>query len=136
MCSQSTAQTEIDQKALVVPQPLMKDHIPPQKRLQKRITAFLSSSTKPEHKFRILSLDGGGMRGIFVSVVLDRLVQRFPTLLQEVELVAGTSTGAILTALIAAGYPPRSCTAVYRRHLAEVFKSNTTRRLRFVVRCG
>ena len=44
------------------------------------------------------------MRGVFVSVVLQRLVARFPTLLQEVDLIAGTSTGAILTALLATGF--------------------------------
>ena len=80
-------------------------------------------------KFKILSLDGGGMRGIFVSVVLSRLVHRFPTLLQEVDVIAGTSTGAILASLLAAGYPPSTCTMIYRRHLAEVFKSETSRRM-------
>lgn len=151
---------------LVNPQPLDPTFSPPEKRLLERIHDFTIPGARGR-RFRILSLDGGGMRGVFVSVVLQRLVARFPTFLQEVDLIAGTSTGAILTALLATGfvcvahiglavasrgatvasdlffvvvsltcransrrYPPATCTAIYRRHLAEVFKSETYRRVR------
>ena len=118
----------MDQDAVVLAQPFAKDYVPPVKRLMHRIHEFCAADCK--RKFKILSLDGGGMRGIYVSAILERLVQRFPTLLQEVDLIAGTSTGAILTALLATGYPPSTCTAIYRRHLADVFKLEATRKYR------
>src|SRR4051812_43474403 len=47
-------------------------------------------------KFLILSIDGGGMRGVITTIVLERLCKRFPTLLDRVGLVAGTSNGSMV----------------------------------------
>ena len=68
---------------LVNPQPLAENYELPEKRLLHRINDFTVPGAHGR-RFRLLSLDGGGMRGVFVSVVLQRLVQRFPTFLQEV----------------------------------------------------
>ena len=46
--------------------------------------------------FFVLSLDGGGVRGLFTIRVLERLCERLPWLLDRVNLVAGTSTGGLL----------------------------------------
>jgi patatin-like phospholipase/acyl hydrolase len=50
----------------------------------------------------------GGVRGVLTAGILRRLVKsgRFPTLLQDADLIAGTSTGGILALLFAAGYTP------------------------------
>lgn len=37
--------------------------------------------------YRILSLDGGGLRAIIETVILSRLVEVFPDLLQRVDLI-------------------------------------------------
>lgn len=44
---------------------------------------------KKRKEFRILSLDGGGVRAIIQSTILARLLQRFPNLLNEIDLIAG-----------------------------------------------
>lgn len=47
--------------------------------------------------FRILSIDGGGIKGLIPAVVLDRIEQRVGRPIAECfDLVAGTSTGGIL----------------------------------------
>ncbi|MGA3230857.1 MAG: patatin-like phospholipase family protein, partial [Candidatus Binatus sp.] len=50
--------------------------------------------------FRILSFDGGGIRGVLTAVLLDRLLAEYPALLQDrpdtITMFAGTSTGGIL----------------------------------------
>jgi patatin-like phospholipase/acyl hydrolase len=47
--------------------------------------------------FRILSLSGGGVRGIYQAVYLDKLMTRRPQPLSDYfDLIAGTSTGAII----------------------------------------
>lgn len=59
----------------------------------------------------VLSLDGGGMRGLYSATVLKVLGERFANLQRSgpldigrgFDLVVGTSTGAILAAGIAAG---------------------------------
>ncbi|EKX34472.1 hypothetical protein GUITHDRAFT_80524, partial [Guillardia theta CCMP2712] len=47
-------------------------------------------------EFRILSLDGGGVRGILSAVILARLLKAVPTFLDNVDLLAGTSTGGLI----------------------------------------
>ena len=59
--------------------------------------------------FRIIALDGGGIRGALTAVLLERLQQRYPSLLNPaaaVTLFAGTSTGGILALGLAAGLTP------------------------------
>lgn len=46
--------------------------------------------------YRILSIDGGGFRGLFTARLLERLEWEVPGFLERFDLVAGTSTGAIL----------------------------------------
>ena len=44
-------------------------------------------------QFRILTIDGGGIRGLFTLVLLERLRQAQPGFLDKVDFFAGTSTG-------------------------------------------
>jgi patatin-like phospholipase/acyl hydrolase len=56
-------------------------------------------------KYRILSIDGGGIRGIVTEVLMQRL-KATPGLegfLEQVDLIAGTSTGGLLALGIARG---------------------------------
>ena len=53
--------------------------------------------------YHILSLDGGGIRGIFSARVLERLEQAVPGFLGQLNLLAGTSTGGIIALGLAAG---------------------------------
>src|SRR4051812_20983594 len=46
-------------------------------------------------EYRILALDGGGVRGAFTSRLIERL-EAATGLLAETDLVAGTSTGGII----------------------------------------
>jgi hypothetical protein len=39
--------------------------------------------------YRVLSLDGGGVRAVMQAVILQRLSTVFPNLLQEVDMFAG-----------------------------------------------
>lgn len=53
---------------------------------------------------RILSIDGGGIRGIVPTIVLQRLAaEPGLDLLDRVDLVAGTSTGGLVALALAAG---------------------------------
>jgi len=53
--------------------------------------------------YRILSLDGGGIRGVLTASLLERLEEKQPGFLTLVDLFAGTSTGGILALGLASG---------------------------------
>jgi patatin-like phospholipase/acyl hydrolase len=56
-------------------------------------------------KYRILSIDGGGIKGIIPAIILQRIAQE-PDLedwLDPVDLIAGTSTGGLLALALAHG---------------------------------
>ncbi len=50
----------------------------------------LNGEKTTKKKCLILSIDGGGLRGIITTLVLERLVAKFPTLLSHVTVLAGT----------------------------------------------
>ncbi|KAL6055114.1 Phospholipase, patatin family protein [Balamuthia mandrillaris] len=56
--------------------------------------------------FRILSLDGGGLRAIMEAVLLTRLVRIFPDLMERIDLFAGVSGGSIVASALATGHSP------------------------------
>jgi uncharacterized protein len=70
----------------------------------------------------ILSLDGGGIRGVLTAQLLVRLQAACP-FLEHVELLAGTSTGGILALALAKGMPPSQLVALYREWGARIFGS-------------
>ena len=47
-------------------------------------------------KYHILSLDGGGIRGLLTARILERILKEYPQLFQHTDLFAGVSTGSIL----------------------------------------
>jgi predicted acylesterase/phospholipase RssA len=63
---------------------------------------------------RILTIDGGGVRGIIPAVLLAALERTTGRLTREAfDFVAGTSTGAVLAAGIAAGIPAARLVDLY-----------------------
>jgi len=69
-----------------------------------------------------LSINGGGIRGIIPCSVLASLEQKTGKLTREIfSYVAGTSTGALLAAGVAAGIPASELLTVYTTRSREVF---------------
>jgi uncharacterized protein len=71
--------------------------------------------------YRILSLDGGGIRGTLTIRLIERLTEKFPAFLENVDLIAGTSTGGILALCLAAGLTPRHVREMYQDLGKRVF---------------
>jgi len=67
------------------------------------------------NKFKILSLDGGGIRGIYTAHILKRIQEELKINLREYfDLIGGTSTGAILATSIATDYPIKKVIELYK----------------------
>ena len=85
-------------------------------------------------KFKILSIDGGGIRGLIPAKVLmdleDELKKAEPNrkLYEYFDLICGTSTGAILAIGIALGIPAKELAHFYEENAKAIFP-------RFVLRC-
>ena len=71
--------------------------------------------------YRILALDGGGIRGLLSVVLLDRLQRECPGWLRKVHLLAGTSTGGIIALGIAHGVPLADIRALYEQKGRDIF---------------
>lgn len=56
--------------------------------------------------YRILALDGGGIRGLFSAKLLERLDASRPGFLSKIDLFAGTSTGGLSALMLANGRSP------------------------------
>ena len=72
-------------------------------------------------RFRILSLDGGGVRGIIQAIVLERLSEKLPGWRDDVDLIAGTSSGGLLALSLAHGLEPREIREFYVKKGPRVF---------------
>jgi uncharacterized protein len=78
--------------------------------------------------FQILSLDGGGIKGLFAASVLAALETDLNTnILDHFDLVVGTSTGGIIALALGAGLRPAEVVDLYARMGAGVFASSRTR---------
>ncbi|MFA6118921.1 MAG: patatin-like phospholipase family protein [Parachlamydiales bacterium] len=73
---------------------------------------------KPYH---VLSLDGGGVRGVFSAQLLAMLEEEFH-FLQHVDLFVGTSTGSILACALAYGIHPNEIVDFYRKNAKDIFE--------------
>jgi hypothetical protein len=103
------------------------------------IVTIPSSGTRDVHLFgagpkRILSLDGGGVRGAATIAFLEKLeaeiseIEGRPTRLAEwFDLIGGTSTGAIIAAALALGYRASELNVFYSELAPRIFKRSYLR---------
>ncbi len=84
--------------------------------------APLASPARHTPTYRVLSLDGGGIRGLMTAIWLRELRNRLGSPLRDhFHLIAGTSTGSILACLVASGREPDEIIALYRDKGESIF---------------
>jgi predicted acylesterase/phospholipase RssA len=72
---------------------------------------------------RILTIDGGGVRGIIPATLLASLERTTGQAVRDTfDFAAGTSTGAVIAAGVAAGIPAERLAALYEERAPEVFR--------------
>lgn len=78
--------------------------------------------------YRILSLDGGGIRGLMTAIWLQRHEEKLKGPLHEhFDVVAGTSTGSILACAVSKGIPVERIVELYVQRGKQVFPSAASR---------
>ena len=88
-------------------------------------------------RLRVLSIDGGGMRGLYTASYLASLAQRYAATREVArldigrgfDLITATSTGAIIACALAAGIGPDRIVSLYREHGSQIFPRKLPRRM-------
>ena len=86
------------------------------------MNAIIESS----NPFRVLSLDGGGAKGFYTLGILSEMEALAKRPLCECfDLIFGTSTGAIIAALLARGGNIETVLSTYREHVPPIMKDQS-----------
>jgi patatin-like phospholipase/acyl hydrolase len=93
---------------------------------QVKLLPLFRESVQSGRLFRILTLDGGGIRGAFTAAVLAKWDDMLKSgggsqLIKHFDLVAGTSTGAILAIGLGLGLTPLEILNFYRQDGEKIF---------------
>lgn len=92
--------------------------------------------TEGPKDFWILSLSGGGYRGLFTATILEEMERRLPTgqrLADKFDLIAGTSAGSLLAAAIAKRVPATKLRETFETRGDDIFDAGLFRWKRWFV---
>jgi len=81
----------------------------------------IPQSWPPDRDFRILAIDGGGIRGIFPAAVLAGLEAAGGSIVDHFDLVSGTSTGGIIALGLGAGKSAAEIRDLYLHRGPKIF---------------
>ncbi|GGB53115.1 CBASS cGAMP-activated phospholipase [Fictibacillus barbaricus] len=81
--------------------------------------------TKEEGVFRVLSIDGGGMKGVIPAQYLKRIEENTGRPIHEhFDLITGTSTGGIIALGLSIGLPAAEITKIYSEEGKKIFSKS------------
>jgi hypothetical protein len=64
---------------------------------------------------------GGGVRGLLTTTLLERILEHRPDFLESVDFICGTSAGGLLALQIAAGYTPKEVSTLFNWASPHIF---------------
>lgn len=78
--------------------------------------------------FKVLCLDGGGIRGLYTIKVLEYIEREYNLKICEYfDLIIGTSTGSIIASLLSLGYNLEEIYTIYEEYGKEIFKFSSNK---------
>lgn len=80
---------------------------------------------KLSNTYKILSIDGGGIKGLYSATILKRLEQKYGPISDYFDLICGTSTSGIIALALAAGLPCKKIIEFYRNYGPKIFPYNS-----------
>jgi patatin-like phospholipase/acyl hydrolase len=99
-------------------------YLPP-RRSDDTIQQMRLKQSWPEGRpFRILSIDGGGIRGAFPAAFLAEIEKRFlggASIANHFDMIAGTSTGGIIALALAHGLTAQEALSIYTERGEQIF---------------
>jgi patatin-like phospholipase/acyl hydrolase len=104
------------------------NYVPPRRSDGTLQTARIRQPWPKDRLFRILSIDGGGIRGVFPAAYLAELERRFlndGSIGHHFDMVAGTSTGGIIALALAHGMTAGQALKIYTERGERIFPART-----------
>lgn len=77
--------------------------------------------TNGNRPFKILSIDGGGIKGLYSSTILEHLEQRFGPISDYFDMICGTSTGGLIALGLALKIPAKDISSIYEVEGHKIF---------------
>ncbi|BAS55237.1 patatin [Leptolyngbya boryana NIES-2135] len=76
--------------------------------------------------FKILAIDGGGIRGLYAAYILKRIHEELGIVFSKhFDLIIGTSTGSIIASALAINYPIEKVVMLYEVEGKKIFSPNS-----------
>jgi uncharacterized protein len=75
----------------------------------------------------ILTFDGGGIRGAFTASVISEIEKTIPNFSEKFDVIAGTSTGAIIASMVALNKSSEDILQLYTLYSKDIFKQDPWR---------
>jgi uncharacterized protein len=100
------------------------NYVPPRRSDGTIQSARLKQPWPQNRPFRILSIDGGGIRGVFPAAYLAEMESRFlggRSIASYFDMIAGTSTGGIIALALAHGMTAAEALKIYTERGARIF---------------
>lgn len=93
--------------------------------------------TNSKRPFKILSIDGGGIKGIFSSTILEVFENTFQCKAYEhFDMLCGTSTGGLIALALSAGKSASDISRIYENHGPDIFPQKWNRTFRQIFHGG
>ncbi|MBO6793627.1 MAG: patatin-like phospholipase family protein [Balneolaceae bacterium] len=81
-----------------------------------------SSTSSPKKTFKILSIDGGGIKGLYPARILQHIEERFQTrIADQFDMICGTSTGGLIALGLSIGKPASNIVKLYQEKGQLIF---------------
>jgi patatin-like phospholipase/acyl hydrolase len=85
-----------------------------------------------DKNFKILSIDGGGIKGLYSAIVLNIIEKEYGSIHEHFDLITGTSTGGLIGLGLAKGLTANEIVEFYKKEGNTIFPSSNaiSRKLR------
>ncbi|KRE48382.1 CBASS cGAMP-activated phospholipase [Paenibacillus sp. Soil724D2] len=89
-------------------------------------------------RYKILSIDGGGIKGLYSAIILQKMEEEYGSIHKHFDLICGTSTGGIIALALAAGVPASEIVRFYKEAGPKIFpyKRKWMRKLHWLKQIG
>lgn len=85
--------------------------------------------------FKILSIDGGGIKGLYSASVLARIEEKTGKRIKDhFDMICGTSTGGLIALGLSIGIPAQELADLYYNRGSEIFPVSNIKSIRYVQR--
>ena len=90
---------------------------------------------KPEKVFKILSIDGGGIKGLYSASVLARIEEKTgKAITDHFDMICGTSTGGLIALALSLGVPAQEIADMYYNQGRAIFPISEYKAIRYFQR--